>query len=338
MNRGQAFLLLILAVVTALLGYIVSPFLEYVIFAVILGYVLYPLHQRLTHHLERVTSPQIADILSPLLLILASIIVLILPLAYVISRILRDVQHLASGETNLEIDVVETRIGELTGVELDVVEGVELLGEFLADTLFGDATGLVTTILELALGAALVVFLVFYILRDGPAFVRWMQHNVPLPLSVSQRLFDQIHRTTWGAVIGHGFAALVQAIVAGMGLYLVGIPNVIFWTFVMFILAFLPLIGAFLVWAPAAAYLYLIGNTVEGLFLAVYGLLIVSIIDYYVRPLVIDRRAHLNPAVLLVGIFGGLYTLGFVGLFVGPIMIGIFVATVRTIQEDYDAI
>lgn len=154
------------------------------------------------------------------------------------------------------------------------------------------------------------MFLVFYLLRDGSDFVDWLLAAVPLPEKVSKDLVDQIDRTTWGAVIGHGFAALVQAIVAGVGLYLVGIPNVFFWSFVMFILAFLPLIGAFLVWGPAAFYLYLAGDTLEGALLAVYGVFFVSLIDYYARPLVIDQQARLNPAVLLIGVFGGLYTWG----------------------------
>ncbi len=338
MNRGQAFLLLVFAVVSTLLYVVAAPFLEYVIFAVILGYVLYPAHRSLSTVLGERFSVRVGEFLSPLILILGSMVLLALPLAYVVSRFVRDLQAIARGESELQTELIEATIAEQFGVELNVVEGIELVGEALVGALVGDATGLLFTALDLALGAALVLFLVFYILRDGPKFVGWLRANTPLPGTVVDKLIEQIDKTTWGAVIGHGFAALVQAIVAGVGLYVVGIPNVFFWTFVMFILAFLPLIGAFLVWAPAAGYLYLIGDTVDGVFLAIYGLLIVSMIDYYVRPLVIDRRARLNPAVLLVGVFGGLYSMGFVGLFVGPITIGVFVATVRTIQEDYNEI
>lgn len=338
MNRGQGFLLFVFAIVSALLYAIAAPFLEYVIFAVIFGYVLYPLHRRLAGKLGERFSPRVAEFVSPLVLIFGSILVLVLPLAYVVSRFVRDLQAIARGRSGLQTDVIEENIADQFGIEIDFVEGVELLGEALVGALAGDATGLLFTFLDLALGTALVLFLVFYVLRDGPQFVDWLRANTPLPESVADGLIDQIDRTTWGAVIGHGFAALVQAIVAGLGLYLVGIPNVFFWTFVMFLLAFLPLIGAFLVWAPAAGYLYVIGETVDAVFLGVYGLLIVSMIDYYVRPLVIDRRARLNPAVLLVGVFGGLYSMGFVGLFVGPITIGVFVATVRTIKEDYSNI
>lgn len=323
-------MLVVLAAVTVLLFVVVSPFLEYVLFAIVLGYVLYPLHSRL--------SSYTGEFVSPIVLILGSILVVVFPLAYVVTRFVRDLQAVARGETDVRTDAIEARIADLTGIEIGFIEALEALGELLVDALFGGAPALFSTLLDLMLGAALVLFLVFYLLRDGSAFVTWVQSIVPLPPRVFDRLIDQIDRTTWGAVIGHGFSAFVQTIVAGVGLYLAGIPNVFFWTFVMFVLAFLPLIGVFLVWGPAAAYLYLVGSTVEGTLLAIYGATIVSMIDYYVRPLVIDQQARLNPAVLLIGVFGGLYTMGFVGLFVGPITIGVFVATVRTIREDYDDI
>lgn len=323
-------MLFILTVVTVLLFIVVSPFLEFILFAIVLGYVLHPLHRRL--------SPRVGEFLSPLLLILGSILVIVLPLVYIVTRFVHDLQAVARGETNLQTGAIEAQIADITGIEINFIEALEAIGELLINALFDGTPALFSTLLDLMLGAALVLFLVFYLLRDGPAFVTWVRSLVPLPPEVSYRLIDQIDRTTWGAVIGHGFSAFVQTIVAGIGLYLAGIPNVFFWTFVMFILAFLPLIGVFLIWGPAAVYLYLVGNTIEGVLLAIYGLTIISMIDYYVRPLVIDRQARLNPAVLLIGVFGGLYTMGFVGLFIGPITIGIFVATVRTIEKDYDDI
>lgn len=327
MNRGQGFLLFVLAAVSAVLLYLVSPFLDYVLFAVVLGYVLYPVHRRLSRH--------VGDFVSPLVIITASVFVVVLPVVYVGNRFLRDIQAVSRGETGVQTQVIEDWFADNTALDLDFQEGVQAFGEIVVDNLFGDVPALVSTLLELSLGFGLVMFLLFYLLRDGAEFVEWLLAAVPLPDHVSDQFVDQIDRTTWGAVVGHVFAALAEALVAGLGLYVVGIPNVFFWTFVMFLLAFLPIIGAFLVWGPAAFYLYLVGQTTAGVLLALYGVVFVSLIDNYVRPLVIDQRARLNPAVLLIGVFGGLYTLGFVGMFVGPIAIGVFVATVRTIQKDY---
>ena len=330
MNRGQAFLLLVLALAGLLVFVLVLPFVEYVLLAIILAYVLYPAHRRLQKH--------VGSSVSPILLILGSILVAVVPLLYIGNRLLSELEAIAEGETGLQTGVIEAEITELTGLDVDLVEVLSEGGEWLLQVLFGDVTGIVTMGLHMSLGFALVFFLVFYLLRDGPEFLAWLRPTIPLPRRVTDRLFFKIERTTWGAVIGHGFAALVQSVVAGLGLYFVGLPNVLFLTFVMFVLAFLPLIGVFLVWAPAAIYLVLIGETAGGVLLAIYGFTIVSMIDYYVRPIVIDQQARLNPGVILVGVFGGLYTLGFIGIFVGPIAIGILAATLEVFRADYDRI
>ncbi|WP_255171103.1 AI-2E family transporter [Natrononativus amylolyticus] len=338
MDRGRGFLLSLLVIVSLFVFLIIRPFLEYVLLGLILAYVLFPLHVRLADALERYTPIEhFSDHLSALTLIAGSLVAVVVPLTYVLVAFVADLQELAAGETGLETGVIETQLAEAMGVTVDLEEVVALGGEWLFGVFFGDVSGLFATILHFSLGGALLLFLVFYLLVDGPALVAWLTEASPLSPTVSETLIAQIDRTTWGAVVGHAFAAVVQALVAGIGFYVVGLPNVVFWTFVMVILAFLPLIGVFIVWAPAAGYLYLIGEPGAAAFLTLYGLLIVSFIDYYVRPIVIDSRAQLNPAVILIGVFGGVYTLGFVGLFVGPILIGVLVAIVETFRTEYYA-
>jgi predicted PurR-regulated permease PerM len=183
-----------------------------------------------------------------------------------------------------------------------------------------------------------MLFLVYYLLRDGPKLVVWTKDTVPLPPHVIDDLFSKIDATTWGVVIGHITVALLQAIVAGIGLWAAGIPNVVFWTFVMAVLALLPLIGAFFVWGPAVAYLLVIDELTAGILLALYGLTVVSMVDEYGRPILIDQQAHLNPGVILVSVLGGVYAIGFTGLFVGPIVIGVLAATLETFRNEYDHI
>ena len=338
MQRGHAFLLALLAVVSLLVFVVVSPFLEYILLALILAYVLAPLHDRLVGVLERRTPiGRFAEPVSAVALLVGSFVALVLPLAYLSAAFLEDLRQISRGETDLETDLIEDRLAEFAGVEIDVQESAGFATEWVFDVFFGDVSALVEVALHASLGVALVLFLVFYLLLDGRSLVAWLTEASPLSPEVSATLIDQIDRTTWGAVIGHAFAAVVQALVAGLGFYLAGISNVVFWTIVMVILAFLPLIGVFLVWAPAAGYLYLVGEPSSAAFLALYGLTVVSFIDYFVRPIVIDKRARLNPAVILVGVFGGVYTLGFVGLFVGPILIGVLVAIVETFRTEYQS-
>jgi len=325
MDNNEKFLLVAVSLIALLALFITLPVLEYVLLSVILAYVLYPLHTRLRRH--------VGSFVSAIVLIAGSVVAVIAPVAYILYVFAGDLQALQRGETALEIGVVEARILELTGVEVDLLGYAEAVTEGLFEVFFGGLGGVISTALQFFIGIALVLFLVFYLLRQGEAFVGWLAELSPLPRRDTRHLFRKVNRTMWGSVIGHTFAALVQAIVAGIGLWAVGIPNVLFWTVVMAVLAFLPLIGAFLVWAPAAAYLVVVDELIPGIALFVYGLTVVSMIDYYARPLVIDQSARLNPGVILVGVFGGLYTFGFVGLFVGPIVIGTLAATLETLKE-----
>ena len=328
MNRSQSFLLVCIAI-SALAAFIVAlPFIEYVLSALVIAYVLYPLHRRLI--------PHTGERISPILLITGTVIAAFLPFYYIITALTRDLQNLARGRTGLEIDEVEATLFDQFGLVVDIESLLMTGARELLEVLSSSATGFVALALRTSLGLALLLFLIYYCLKDGPEFVAWVRENSPLPRQVTNNLFGQIEQTTRGVVIGHIFVAFVQGILGGVGLWIAGLPSVGFWTFAMIVLAFLPLIGAFMIWGPAVIYLVIVGDPVSATFLGLYGVLVVSMVDNYARPIVIDKRARLNPGLILVGVFGGVYVLGFVGLFVGPIILGIFVAMVVTFVDDYD--
>ncbi len=328
MNRPRGFLLLLIALTSLVSVAIITPFLQYVLAAIIIAYVLYPVNVRLV--------PLVGDRVAPLVLIPAMLVLTAIPLAYLGTVFVQDLREFIDGEPSPEILELEARVADFTGEELSLEGYFALAGEEVLNFLLNNVPELFALSLEIALGVTLSLFLVYYLLKDGEQFVSWLTTRSPLPRSATTELFNQIHRTTWGVVIGHISVAVVQGIVGGIGLYLAGIPNTVFWTAVMIVLALLPLIGAFLIWGAAAAYLFLIGDIAAGFFLTAYGLFVVSMIDNYARPIVIDQQANLNPGVILIGVFGGVYTFGFTGLFIGPIVLGVLAATIATYHEKYE--
>ena len=338
MNRGQSFLLLLIAVVSLLTLFIILPFIEYAIAAAILSYILFPFHRHLSERLRTHLSKRLGGMLSAIALIFATIVAVVLPLAYITLVFVQDLTAIAAGESDVDVAAIEAGLSDLFGQEVRIETMLETAGSILLNTLFGGVSGVFSGALRASLGLTLVAFLVYYTLIDGKSFVRWLRMTIPLPADVVDDLFEKIDATTRGVVIGHISVALLQAVIAGLGLWVAGIPNVVFWTFVMAVLALLPIIGAFLVWGPAALYLVAIDQTTAGILLAVYGVAVVSMVDNYARPIVIDQQAHLNPGVILLGVFGGVYSIGFTGLFVGPIVIGVLSATLQTFREQYDTI
>ena len=330
MNREQFFLLLLLVATGVASFLVLLPFLQFVLGALLLGYVLRPLHCRL--------QPTLGVRSAAITTILTAAVGIVLPLAYVSYVVYRDASRLAAGETGLDLRRVEGELQSLTGQEVDLVAASADFGALIGDFLSSNVPEIVSYVTYVMLGIALVLFLVYYVLVDGPAFVQWIVHTAPLDGAVAHELVVRMDRMTWSVVAGHIFVGLVQGVVGGVGLWVAGIPNSVFWAVVMAFTALLPVIGAFLVWGPAVGYLALVGRPEMAVLLLVWGLIPVSLVDNYLRSLVIDQSADVNPGVILIGVVGGIYSFGAVGLFIGPLVIGLFAAMVRAFDAHYDAL
>jgi len=186
------------------------------------------------------------------------------------------------------------------------------------------------------IGLGLAVFVLFYLLRDGEKLMAWIRNATPLPGDVQTKLYDRVDDMTRAVLLGHVLVAIIQGAIAGLGLVVVGIPNVLLWTGVMILLALLPFIGTFFVWGPAGIYLLSAGETVGGVFLLAYGTVIVGISDEYLRPVIVDRYAEVSPAIIVIGVIGGLSAFGVMGLFIGPIIVGALKAAIEVFDEQYD--
>jgi predicted PurR-regulated permease PerM len=332
MNQRRGFLLLTITVSSLLALLVLLPFVEYIIASVLLGYVLYPMKERLRPYLgERVSS---------FLPIVLALFLLVVPLTVASVVVVQDAVELSRNidETTFDVTAVEDVVYEYTGDRVDISEtlgsAVERIGRALVGSL-SQVFGLVSRVL---LGTTLFIFLLYYVLKDGEEFVVWSKDVFPLPPEIADRLYDRLGEMTAAVVYGHLLVAVVQSVLTGVGLVAVGVPNALFWTFMMVFLAILPIVGVFFVWGPASVYLALTGEVGAGVALAVYGVTLVSLSDNYLRSYLVDRDMGLNPGVVLVGVLGGIYAMGVIGLFIGPVILGAFKATLAVYKNNYESL
>lgn len=330
MNPSRGTLLALLAAFAVVSALLVAPFLQYLLIAILLGYILYPLQERL--------EPRLGPSIAAVLLVVLAIIVLLLPFVVMFGAVLGDALNLLQAVEEGEIDsaFVEDEIEAYTGIEISLADLAAGVADDAAGLLVGTAPGIVGQLTHALIGLGLAVFLLYYLLKEGDSLVAWLRTVAPLPEDVQDDLLDEIDDVTWAVLIGHVFIAIFQGTIAGLGLWVTDIPNAAFWTFVMILFALLPLIGAFMVWGPASAYLFLTGEPVAAAGLFVYGAIVVSVSDEYLRPVVVNRRTSLNPGVIVLGVVGGLYVLGFMGIFFGPVILGGLKATLTTFEKHYD--
>ncbi|GAA0225125.1 AI-2E family transporter [Halobacterium noricense] len=316
--------------VFALVGVLlVLPFLQHVLAAILLGYILYPLQRRL--------APHVGSRLSSGLLLVVATVAFLLPFAAVAGAVIEEATRLwiAIREGRLDLTTVESYVLRYSGIEVDISALLQSSGENGATQLVGNLIGVFGAATHALIGLGLTLFLLYYFLKDGDSLVRWMRSVTPLPSDVQDDLYSEIDDVMWAVFAGHVFVAVVQGVVAGVGLFVTEIPNALFWTAVMVVLALLPLIGAFMVWGPAAIYLFVNGQPLAAAFLVVYGTVVVGITDDYLRPIVVDRHAELNPAVIILGLVGGIYVMGFMGIFFGPVALGVLKAIIDVLGEEY---
>jgi len=313
----------------ALSAIIVLPFVQYVLGAVLLAYVLYPVQKRL----ELYASPMTVA----LTLVVLAVAGFIIPFAIVVATLLDSADRvLRNVEGDLPLfEVIELRIEELTGADVDVLEEIVGIGREAGTIVIERSTEVFGTIAFHLLGLTLVLFLVYYLLKDGDELLDWLDQTVPLPEAQRRELYDAIDGVMWGVIFGHVFVGVVQGIVAGVGLLATGVPNPIFWTAVMVVLAMVPLVGTIPVWGGAVGYLYLTGEAGFAVGLFVYCVIVVGLTDDYLRPFAVDRYAKLNPATILLGVLGGAYAFGVMGLFFGPVVLGALKASLGVLSEGW---
>lgn len=315
-REEQAILVLTLASIV-LAALVILPYLQYVLFGLILAYILWPIQRWLTSYFRR-------D-LSALVLTVAAVIAILFPLVYLLRELSRQAFAVVTALEQADIDIAELEATLATwGLEVDIEAVIEDNQEFLADALEVLALRILAVAQSLPnifVGLTITVFVLFVLLRDGPRLVAWTRAVLPIRDEIQDDLNDRLDRLMRASVVGNAVAGLIQAVALGVGLWLLGFDNVLFLTVLTFVLALLPLVGAFLVWVPLVGYLLAVGSPGTAALLFVYGSL-VSISDFYTRPIVIGHSAELNSAIIVVGVFGGIVAFGPVGLLIGPVLVG----------------
>ncbi|GAA0228153.1 AI-2E family transporter [Haladaptatus pallidirubidus] len=329
MNRERGFLLFLIAVFGLLVGLLVKPFLQYVLAAILLSYVLHPLQKRL--------APRIGPRISALSLLIGTTLVILVPVATFIIIAAEQAATILGAILRGDPQIFELfdLVERYTGIAIEGRNIREFIPEGSTSQIVNNAMSIFGGISDALIGITILGFLLYYLLVDGETLLRWIRRSTPLPAPVQDELYGEMNQVMWGVLVGNLLVAIVQGILTGIGLAIAGVPGVVFWTAVTTFLSLLPIIGASVVWLPASAYLFVVNHPISALFLFVYGTLVISLSDNYLRPVVSGREARLNPGLLVVGIFGGVYAFGFMGLFFGPIVLGVFRSLVTVFAREY---
>ncbi|ELZ25963.1 AI-2E family transporter [Natrinema limicola] len=332
MNLSKGFLLVVVAIFAYLSLLLVLPFAQYVLGAILVAYILSPVQTGLER--RGGISPPIAAFV----LVAATVAGVIVPLVIVIALVASDARRLVENTETGSIGTtdLERYIEEQTGMSVDLTATLTDSAQGIGSTVLEQSTAWFSALTHTAVGLGVAIFLLYYLLKDGDTLLAWIRELTPLPNDVQDEFYRELDAVMWAVLVGHVLIAIVQGTLAGLGLVATGVPNAAFWTVIMIVLSLIPLIGSFLVWGPAVGFLFLTNEPVLAVGLLGYSTIVVGLSDDYLRPLLVDRYADLNPAVIILGVLGGVYAFGVMGLFYGPVVLGALIATLNVVNDNYD--
>jgi len=335
---------LLLAALGYLVWRIVTPLWHPLAWALLLGSLLAPLNLRLANRLGGRTR------LASSLTLLATVLLFILPVAAVagavaaqaaqlLNRLERQMPDVSQG-LSLELSQLPwlesalTWIDANTSISLLQMQGWLIEGSRrLLETLVASGGTFLMGALGTAASFVLMLFVLFFVLRDGPGLALKVVQMLPIEDRRRASLWQHLTDVTRAVFLGIGLTALVQGMLVGVGFWIAGLPSPLVFGVVAVLVSLIPMVGAALIWAPGALFLAAHGDYGHAIFLAAWGAIVVGMVDNFLRPVLISGRAEVPTLAVFVGVMGGLAAFGFIGLFLGPIVLGLLVALFRYESE-----
>jgi predicted PurR-regulated permease PerM len=344
----RVFAIVTVAVLAYLLFLILKPFLTVLAWSVLIAFLLHPVYQRLSRRLGGRKS------LASILLTLATFVILIGPLTAVGVAFARQAATL--------VEQLQSSYGDLKFTGLSSLDSIPFLGSavrwivevtpFTREQLSAGAVSAARAVLGhvgswggtifmgamgTLVGFLLMLFLLFFFLRDGPTMSARLKNLIPMPKARKQELFDYLGAVTRAVVIGTLLTALLQGTLVGIGFAIVDLPSPVVFGVIAAVVALLPIGGTALVWGPATIILAVQGRYGAALFILLWGALLVGLVDNFLKPLLISGRAEVPTLAAFLGVLGGLAAFGPIGMFLGPVVLALAIALLRWAEENRPA-
>jgi predicted PurR-regulated permease PerM len=203
----------------------------------------------------------------------------------------------------------------------------------LTDFFINAASNFIFSIPSFLISFFVMVFIIFYLFKDGETIALRIKNLLPLKTSHRKGIFDQLNEVTFAVLYGHVLVAAIQAILGVIAFWIFGVTSPILWGLVMFFFAMIPFLGTPIVWVPAVIVKAFANQPWQALGLLVAGLFI-STIDNVIKPKLVSDKAKVHPVVILLGVIGGIFVFGPIGIIIGPVVLSIFMKFIEIYEEE----
>ncbi|MDA8453196.1 AI-2E family transporter [Acidovorax sp. GBBC 3334] len=333
--QNRTFIALLIAVSLAFLA-ILWPFHGAVFWGIVLAILFAPLHRRLLSRMPRRQN------LAALCTLALCLVVVILPLTLITISLVQEgslvYERMRSGQLNFAAYVqqimqalpswalqVLERLNLTTASELQerlssvTVQATQFVASKAID--FGQNT------LQFLVSFGIMLYLLFFLLRDGAALVVRIREATPLDEGHKRQLAIKFTTVIRATVKGNIAVAAVQGALGGLAFWFLGIQGPVLWGVLMAFLSLLPAVGAGLIWAPVAVYFLATGAIWQGVTLTIFGIGVIGLVDNVLRPVLVGKDTKMPDYIVLISTLGGMALFGLTGFVIGPVIAALFIAT-----------
>lgn len=315
-----------------------EPFLTPLIWAVVLVVFFRRLHAAVR---RRIASPNLAALASTLAVTLIFIVPMFLVLSLVANQAIGATQRLVEEwrhgmgwrslfawveSVPLQYLPIEVKLEDLREI---AAQNLRQWGLRIAER----GATLAQNVLGVTVNVLVALIASFYLFRDGAALMRLVRDVAPLEADYRERLLAITENVLFASVLSSFAVAAVQGTLGGIAFWIVGIPAPILWGMLMMLAAFIPFVGAALIWGPAAIYFLFSGEYMSAGILTFAGIFVVGTVDNILRPILISGRVELNGLLVLISVVGGISAFGLLGIVLGPVLIAVAVAVLEAERE-----
>lgn len=325
--------IILLSVVSLAFIWLLLPFYAAIFWGVILAIIFAPIQRKLLQKTNgRKTLSALINLLFILLIVIIPVILITLAITQEMFMLYK---RMDAGDINVGL-YLERILGSLPPSITDGLQRLGIthlsdLGDKFSDFavrsgqfLTKQALSLGSNTFQFIIGLGIMLYLLFFLLRDGAELARHCTSLIPLSDDQKVHLFKKFTTVVRATVKGNIAVAATQGVLGGVMFWILNVEGALFWGVLMGVLSLLPAVGASLIWAPVAIYFFSSGNVTHGVILTAYGLIVIGLADNVLRPLLVGKDTKIPDYIILISTLGGLSLFGLNGFVIGPLIAAMF--------------
>jgi len=328
----KKYVIIALFILLAVLSFfIIKPIFLSIFIGLVLSYLFSPLYRLIN---KKITSKTISALIVVLSFAILITIPIILSIKYSLSNIDKIYNYVSSiSDFESVIKTISPEILNNPQIAINIHAMTSSLSSKITGFVSSAINNMFFNIIPILFNVVITFFIFFMAMRDQEELKEYFISLSPFSKEYQKKFYDKFENVTYSAIYGELIVGISQGIIAGIGFFICGVPHALLLTLLLTLASILPIIGPWLVWIPVDIYLFLNGHTSSAIGLLIYGLFIINWVDTILRPIIVSKGTKMNSAIALIGMTGGIYVFGIMGLIIGPLILSYFILLIEAYKD-----